>query len=30
MSIVRTLALPQGGVVRIMELQEAGYSYIRP
>lgn len=25
-----TKALPQGGVVRIMELQEAGYSYIRP
>ena len=23
-------ALPQGGVVRVMELQEAGYSYIRP
>ena len=23
-------ALPQGGVVRIMELQEQGYSYIRP
>jgi uncharacterized protein len=22
--------LPQGGVVRVMELQEAGYSYIRP
>lgn len=22
--------LPQGGVVRIMELQERGYSYIRP
>ena len=22
--------LPQGGVVRIMELQDAGYSYIRP
>ena len=22
--------LPQGGVVRIMELQEQGYSYIRP
>jgi intracellular sulfur oxidation DsrE/DsrF family protein len=22
--------LPQGGVVRIMELQEAGYVYIRP
>jgi len=25
-----TKALPQGGVVRVMELQEAGYSYIRP
>ena len=23
-------SLPQGGVVRVMELQEAGYSYIRP
>lgn len=23
-------ALPQGGVVRVMELQEAGFSYIRP
>ena len=23
-------ALPQGGVVRIMELQEQGYAYIRP
>jgi uncharacterized protein len=23
-------ALPQGGVVRVMELQEAGYSYLRP
>jgi intracellular sulfur oxidation DsrE/DsrF family protein len=22
--------LPQGGVVRVMELQEQGYSYIRP
>jgi intracellular sulfur oxidation DsrE/DsrF family protein len=22
--------LPQGGVVRVMELQEAGYSYTRP
>jgi uncharacterized protein len=26
----RSLILPQGGVVRIMELQEAGYTYIRP
>lgn len=26
----RALILPQGGVVRIMELQEAGYTYIRP
>ena len=25
-----TKALPQGGVVRVMELQEVGYSYIRP
>ena len=25
-----TKHLPQGGVVRVMELQEAGYSYIRP
>ena len=25
-----TKQLPQGGVVRVMELQEAGYSYIRP
>ena len=25
-----TKPLPQGGVVRVMELQEAGYSYIRP
>jgi len=25
-----SLALPQGGVVRIMELQELGYSYLRP
>lgn len=25
-----TRELPQGGVVRVMELQEAGYSYIRP
>ena len=25
-----TKPLPQGGVVRMMELQEAGYSYIRP
>ena len=25
-----TKRLPQGGVVRVMELQEAGYSYIRP
>jgi len=25
-----TQQLPQGGVVRVMELQEAGYSYIRP
>jgi intracellular sulfur oxidation DsrE/DsrF family protein len=25
-----TKALLQGGVVRVMELQEAGYSYIRP
>ncbi len=24
------LALPQGGVVRLMELQERGYAYIRP
>jgi intracellular sulfur oxidation DsrE/DsrF family protein len=23
-------ALPQGGVVRVMELQEQGFSYIRP
>jgi intracellular sulfur oxidation DsrE/DsrF family protein len=22
--------LPQGGVVRVMELQEQGYAYIRP
>jgi intracellular sulfur oxidation DsrE/DsrF family protein len=22
--------LPQGGVVRVMELQEAGYTYVRP
>jgi hypothetical protein len=22
--------LPQGGVVRVMELQEAGYAYTRP
>jgi len=22
--------LPQGGVVRVMELQEKGYAYIRP
>jgi intracellular sulfur oxidation DsrE/DsrF family protein len=27
---VKSLILPQGGVVRIMELQEAGYIYIRP
>ena len=26
----RSLILPQGGVVRLMELQEAGYIYIRP
>ena len=26
----KSLVLPQGGVVRIMELQEAGYTYIRP
>jgi intracellular sulfur oxidation DsrE/DsrF family protein len=26
----KSLILPQGGVVRIMELQEAGYTYIRP
>jgi intracellular sulfur oxidation DsrE/DsrF family protein len=26
----KSLILPQGGVVRIMELQEAGYIYIRP
>ncbi len=25
-----TRPLPQGGVVRVMELQEAGYAYIRP
>jgi intracellular sulfur oxidation DsrE/DsrF family protein len=25
-----TKRLPQGGVVRLMELQEAGYSYVRP
>ena len=25
-----TKALPQGGVVRVMELQERGYSYLRP
>ena len=25
-----TKALPQGGVVRVMELQEQGFSYIRP
>ena len=25
-----TRRLPQGGVVRVMELQEAGYSYIKP
>ena len=25
-----SLILPQGGVVRLMELQEAGYTYIRP
>ena len=25
-----TKRLPQGGVVRVMELQEAGYAYIRP
>jgi hypothetical protein len=25
-----TVALPQGGVVRIMELEELGYSYLRP
>ena len=25
-----TKRLPQGGVVRVMELQEAGFSYIRP
>lgn len=25
-----TKGLPQGGVVRVMELQEAGYAYIRP
>ena len=25
-----SLVLPQGGVVRIMELQELGYSYLRP
>jgi uncharacterized protein len=25
-----TRQLPQGGVVRVMELQEAGYSYVRP
>ncbi len=25
-----TKPLPEGGVVRIMELQEAGYTYIRP
>ena len=25
-----TRALPQGGVVRVMELQEAGYAYVRP
>ena len=26
----RTTYLPQGGVVRVMELQEQGYAYIRP
>ena len=26
----KSLILPQGGVVRIMELQEAGYIYLRP
>jgi intracellular sulfur oxidation DsrE/DsrF family protein len=26
----KSLILPQGGVVRLMELQEAGYTYIRP
>ena len=26
----KSLILPQGGVVRLMELQEAGYVYIRP
>jgi hypothetical protein len=26
----KSLILPQGGVVRLMELQEAGYIYIRP
>jgi intracellular sulfur oxidation DsrE/DsrF family protein len=25
-----TKPLPQGGVVRVMELQEAGYAYLRP
>jgi len=25
-----TKPLPQGGVVRVMELQEQGYVYIRP
>ena len=25
-----TRPLPQGGVVRVMELQEAGYAYVRP
>jgi len=25
-----SVVLPQGGVVRIMELQEQGYSYLRP
>ena len=26
----KSLVLPQGGVVRIMELQELGYTYLRP
>jgi intracellular sulfur oxidation DsrE/DsrF family protein len=26
----KSTILPQGGVVRIMELQEAGYTYLRP
>jgi len=26
----KSLVLPQGGVVRVMELQEAGYIYVRP